>query len=64
MGKVRGYDTPQLYREDTIERNRQLERDCNDSAKRMNRIIKEGRLPEKLVPLPFPEAEDDDSDCE
>jgi hypothetical protein len=29
----RGFDTPQLYREDTLERIRQLKRDCNDSAK-------------------------------
>jgi hypothetical protein len=29
----------------------------------MNKTIEEGKLPEKLVPLPFPEA-DDDPDCE
>lgn len=64
MDKVRGYDTSQLYRDDTLERIRRLERDCNASARRMNEIIRKGKLPEKPVPLPFPEAEDDDPDCE
>jgi hypothetical protein len=37
---LRGYDTPQLYREDTLERIR-LVREANDRARRMNQIIKE-----------------------
>jgi hypothetical protein len=40
-----------------------MERDCNESARRMNEIIRKGKLPEKPVGLPFPEA-DDDPDCE
>jgi hypothetical protein len=32
---LRGYDTPQLYREDTLERIR-LVREANDRARRMN----------------------------
>ena len=58
----RGYDTPQLYREDTHERIKRLERDCNDLARRMNEIIKKGNLPEELVEMPFPEEED--KECE
>src|SRR3989442_10931118 len=36
--KVRGYDTPQLYREDTLDRIKRLEREANDSARRMNEL--------------------------
>jgi len=42
---LRGYDTPQLYREDTLERIR-LVREANDRARRMNQIIQRRKLPE------------------
>jgi hypothetical protein len=40
-----------------------LERIKRGERKRMNRIVREGRLPEKPVELPFAEAEDE-PDCE
>ena len=61
--KVRGYDTPQLYREDLVERIRRLESEANDCAKRMNEIIRKGHLLEELVEEPFP-PEDNDPDSE
>ena len=36
---IRGYDTPRLYREDTLLRIKRLEREVNDCAKQMNDII-------------------------
>jgi len=60
--KVRGYDSSQLFRQDTLERIRQLEREANRGVKKINRIIQEGNLPEKPIPRPFPEAEDEE--CE
>jgi len=30
----------------------------------MNEIIRKGNVPEELIDLPFPEAEDDDPECE
>jgi len=60
--KIRGYDTPQLYREDTLLRIRRLESQANDCAKRMNEIIVKGNLPEELIEEPFPEEEDEE--CE
>jgi len=61
---IRGYDTPRLYREDTLLRIKRLEREVNDCAKQMNDIILKGNLPEELVELPYPDAEDDDPQCE
>lgn len=63
MAKVRGYDSPQLYREDTIEWIRFQEAEINKHVRKMNEIIRQGKLPEKEVPIPFPEAEED-PDCE
>ncbi len=60
----RGYDTPQLFYDDLLERIRQDQLACNESVKQINRMIQEGHLPEPLVPLPFPEAEDDDPEYE
>ena len=60
--KVRGYDTSQLFRDDTIARIRRLELEINGIARKMNRIIEEGNLPEDLIPLPFPGAVDEE--CE
>ena len=55
--KVRGYDTSQLFREDTLERIKRIESEINDIAREMNRTIEEGNLPEEPIPKPFPEAE-------
>lgn len=57
--QVRGYDTSQLFREDTLTRIRRLASEINGIAREMDNIIKEGNLPEKLVEVPFPAAEDD-----
>ncbi len=53
--KTRGYDTSRLFREDTLTRIRRLESEANGIFREMNRIIDEGDLPEKPVPVPFPE---------
>ena len=55
---IRGFDTFQLYCDDTIARIRSLELEINEITREMNGIIKEGNLPEDLIPLPFPGAED------
>ena len=55
--------TPHSFnREDTLERIKRLESEANDCARRMNKIIREGKLPDELVELPFPEEEDEE--CE
>jgi CHASE3 domain sensor protein len=56
---IRGYDTPQLYREETLKRIRQMEREINRHVREMNEIIKKGRLPEKPIPMPFPGVDND-----
>lgn len=58
----RGYNSQELFREDTLLRIKRLQSDANDCARRMNEIILKGNLPEKPVQLPFPE--DDDAECE
>jgi len=58
----RGYDTSQLFRDDTIARIRSLELEINEITREMNSIIEEGNLPEDPIPLPFPGAEDEE--CE
>jgi len=59
---IRGYDTSQLFRDDTIARIRILELEINEITREMNSIIEEGYLPEDPIPLPFPGAEDEE--CE
>jgi hypothetical protein len=60
---VKGYDTPQLYREDTLEWIHRQEAEINKLVRDMNETIRKGRLPEKPIPIPFPGA-DDDPVCE
>ncbi len=57
---IRGFDTFRLYCDDTIARIRSLELEINEITREMNRIIKEGTLPEDPIPLPFPGAEDEE----
>ena len=59
---TRGYDTSQLFRDDTIVRIRRLELEINEITREMNSIIEEGNLPEDPIPIPFPGAEDEE--CE
>jgi len=56
----RGYDTSQLFQEDTLTRIRCLESEINKITREMNSIIEEGNLPEDPIPLPFPGAEDEE----
>jgi len=62
MDKVKGYDSPQLLRQDTLERIERLQPELNSYPRKMNDIIRENNLQEKLLPEPFPEEEDDE--CE
>ena len=50
---IRGYDTPQLYRQDTILRLRQLYAEMREGFKRLERIKRE-----------VEDDEDPDPDCE
>ena len=52
---TRGYDSPELFREDPLFRIGRLECEINDCAKRMNKIIRQENLPGELVGLPFPD---------
>ncbi len=59
---TRGFHFPALYREYTLLRIKRLQREANDCAKRMNKIIRKGNLPEDSVEMPFPDEEGDE--CE
>lgn len=60
----RGYDSPQLYKEDTLVRIRREEAEINEIARRINRIIEENKLPVKRMQLLNDPEEEDDEECE
>jgi len=58
--KPRGFDTPNLYREDTIARIRRMEAEIDGIARKINRLIEKEKLPVERMPyLNEPDEEDD-----
>lgn len=60
---IRGFDSPDLYREDTLSRIRHLNSEIHGIVRRMNEIIREGILPVDPV-RGFDEVDEEDDGCE
>ena len=60
---TRGFDSPDLYREDALSRIEHLYSEIRGTVRTMNEIIREGNLPVDLV-RGFDDADDEDDGCE
>ncbi|MBI2174529.1 MAG: hypothetical protein HYU33_04970 [Candidatus Omnitrophica bacterium] len=59
---TRGFDSPELYREDTLSRIEHLNTDIRGIVRAMNEIIREGNLPVDPV-RGFAEVDEEDDGC-